>query len=48
MVNLTNGNSDNPVTLFGGMSLIKRFLDQTKIKEYLGLLDLPLPSSNRG
>ncbi|WP_209332997.1 IS1380 family transposase [Lunatimonas salinarum] len=48
MVNLPIEYSDKPVTPFGGMSLMKRFLDQTKIKEHLGTLDLPTPGSNRG
>ena len=48
MVNLPIEYSDKPVTPFGGMSLMKRFLDQTQIKEYLTTLDLPQPGSNRG
>ena len=48
MVNLPIEYSDKPVTPFGGMSLMKRFLDQTAIKEYLSTLDLPQPGSNRG
>lgn len=48
MVNLPIEYSDKPVTPFGGMSLMKRFLDQTEIKAYLGTLDLPQPGSNRG
>ena len=42
MVNLPIEYSDKPVTPFGGMSLMKRFLDQTTIKEYLGTLELHL------
>ncbi|WP_057940415.1 IS1380 family transposase [Algoriphagus resistens] len=48
MVNLPIEYSDKPVPPFGGMSLMKRFLDQTGIKEYLSTLDLPQPGSNRG
>ncbi|MBU2913503.1 transposase [Reichenbachiella agariperforans] len=48
MVNLPIEYSDKPVTPYGGMSLMKRFLDQTGIKDYLGSLDLPAPRSNRG
>ncbi|SHJ56564.1 hypothetical protein SAMN04488028_101522 [Reichenbachiella agariperforans] len=43
MVNLPIEYSDKPVTPYGGMSLMKRFLDQTGIKDYLGSLDLPAP-----
>lgn len=48
MVNLAIEYSDKQVTPFGGMSLMKRFLDQTGIKEYLENSDLPMPGSNRG
>lgn len=48
MVNLPIEYSDKQVTPFGGMSLMKRFLDQTNIREYLSSLDLPFPGSNRG
>lgn len=48
MVNLPIEYSDKQVTPFGGMSLMKRFLDQTKIREFLGTLNLPQPGSNRG
>lgn len=48
MVNLPIEYSDKPVTPFGGMSLMKRFVDQTGIRDYLCSLDLPLPGSNRG
>lgn len=48
MVNLPIEYSDKPVTPFGGMSLMKRFLDQTKIREQLDSLNLPQPGSNRG
>jgi hypothetical protein len=40
--------SDKPVTPFGGMALMKRFIDQVGIREYLSELDLPQPGSNRG
>gem|GEM_PF-6424091 len=42
MVNLPIEYSDKPVTPFGGMALIKRFIDQTGIREHLAKLDLPL------
>lgn len=48
MVNLPIEYSDKAVTPFGGMSLLKRFVDQTQIKEYLSTLNLPAPGSNRG
>lgn len=48
MVNLPIEYSDKRVTPFGGMSLLKRLLDQTQIKEYIGTLNLPSPGSNRG
>lgn len=48
MVNLPIVYSDKPVTPFGGMALMKRFLDQVGIREYLAKLDLPEPGSNRG
>jgi len=47
-VNLPIEYSDKPVTPFGGMALMKRFIDQVGIREYLGALDLPHPGSNRG
>jgi hypothetical protein len=47
MVNLAIEYSDKPVTPFGGMALMKRFLDQVGIREKLGTLDLPSPGSNR-
>ena len=40
--------SDQPVTPFGGMRLMKEFMDQTNIVEQLRTLDLPQPESNRG
>lgn len=48
MVNLPIEYSDKHVTPFGGMSLMKRFVDQTGIRDYLQELDLPQPGSNRG
>jgi len=48
MVNLPIEFSDKEVTPFGGMSLMKHFLDQTGIREKLSDLDLPSPGSNRG
>lgn len=48
MVNLPIEYSDKQVTPFGGMSLMKRFLDQTGIRDHLDCLDLPQPGSNRG
>jgi hypothetical protein len=37
--------SDKPVTPFGGMTLMKRFVDQKGIREHLATLDLPHGSS---
>ena len=48
MVNLPIVYSDKKVTPFGGMSLMKRFIDKTKIREFLSELDLPIPQSNAG
>lgn len=48
MVNLPIEYSDKKVTPFGGMSLMKKFIDQTGIRERLSELDLPQPSSNAG
>lgn len=48
MVNLPIEYSDKQVTPFGGMSLMKRFVDQTGIRNYLQELNLPQPGSNRG
>jgi hypothetical protein len=47
-MNLPIQYSDKPVTPFGGMAVMKRFIDQVGIREYLGELDLPEPGSNRG
>ena len=46
MVNLPIEYSDKPVTPFGGMALMKRFVDQTGIREHLATLDLPQGGSN--
>ena len=48
MVNLPIEYSSKQVTPFGGMSLMKRFVDRTGIRKYLQELDLPEPGSNRG
>ena len=48
MVNLPIEYSDKQVTPFGGMSLMKRFVDQTGIRIFLKSLNLPSPGSNRG
>ena len=48
MVNLPITYSSKKVTPFGGMSLMKRFVDQTGIREQLSDLDLPQPASNAG
>lgn len=47
MVNFPIEYSDKPVTPFGGMALMKRFLEQTGIREFLRTLDLPQGGSNR-
>ncbi len=48
MVNLPIEYSDKQVTPFGGMSLMKRFIDQTGIRVFLSELNLPFPGSHRG
>lgn len=48
MVNLPIEYSNKPVTPFGGMSLMKRFIDQVGIRSKLKSLPLPEPGSNRG
>jgi len=48
MVNLPIEFSDKQVTPFGGMSLMKQFVDQTGIRDFMSGLDLPYPQSNRG
>ncbi|TRX51722.1 hypothetical protein FNH22_23450 [Fulvivirga sp. M361] len=48
MVNLPIEYSDKQVTPYGGMSLMKRFIDQTGMRSFLSQLDLPKPGSNRG
>jgi Transposase DDE domain group 1 len=47
MVKLPIEYSDKPVTPFGGMALMKRFIDQTGIREHLATLELPRGGSNR-
>lgn len=47
MVNLPIEYSDKKVTPFGGMSLMKRFVDSIGIREQLSNLDLPDKGSNR-
>jgi hypothetical protein len=47
MVNLPIEYTDKPVTPFGGMALMKRFMDQTGIAEHLATLELPQGGSNR-
>jgi hypothetical protein len=46
-VNLPIEYSDKPVTPFGGMALMKRFVDQVGIREHLATLPLPERGSNR-
>ena len=48
MVNLSIAYSEKQVTPLGGMSLMKRFIDQTGIRELLNTMDLPQTGSNRG
>ena len=48
MVSLSIEYSDKPVTPFGGMVLMKKFIDQLGMDQYLKGLDLPQPGSNRG
>ena len=48
MVNLPIAYSDKQVTPFGGMSLMKRFIDKTGIRDYFDELNLPQPGSNCG
>jgi hypothetical protein len=40
--------SNKPVTPFGGMSLMKRFVDKTGIIPFIDSQDLPSPQSNAG
>jgi len=47
MVNLPVEFSDKKVTPFGGMSLMKRFVDSLGIREKLKELPLPQGGSNR-
>lgn len=46
-VNLPIEYSDKPVTPLGGMALMKRFVDQTGIRERLSTLELPHGGSHR-
>jgi hypothetical protein len=39
---------DKSVTPWGGMRLMKEFLNKTNIEQQINLLDLPKPGSNRG
>ena len=48
MVNLPIEYSDKKVTPFGGISLMKRFIDQTGIRSELHRLDFASPNSNAG
>ena len=48
MVNLPITYSVKKVTPFGGMSLMKRFIDKTGIWDYFDELNLPQPFSNYG
>ena len=48
MVNLPIAYSDKQVTPYGGMSLMKRLVDQPGLREFMKDLDLPSPGSNRG
>ncbi|MEM6814914.1 MAG: hypothetical protein AAF600_11025 [Bacteroidota bacterium] len=48
MVNLPVEYSSKSITPFGGMSLMKRFVDHVGIREKLDSLPLPQPGSNRG
>ena len=40
--------SDKKITPWGGMKLLKDFIDHLQIMEYLKELDIPQPGSNRG
>lgn len=48
MVSLPIEYSDKPVTAFGGMKLMKDFIDKLGVCEHLKSLDLPVKGSNRG
>ena len=48
MVNLPIEYSQKQATPFGGMSLMKRFRDQTGIRDHLQELNLPNLGFNRG
>ena len=45
---LPYGFVDKSVTPWGGMRLMKEFLNKTNIEEQINLLDLPRAGSNRG
>jgi len=47
MVNLTVEYSDKPVTAFGGMRLMKDFIDKIGVRPFLEELQLPQGGSNR-
>ena len=47
MVNLTVEYSDKPVTAFGGMRLMKDFIDKIGVRPFLEKLQLPQGGSNR-
>ena len=47
MVNLPIEYSNKKVTPFGGMSLMKRFVDSIGLREHLSILDVPEKASNR-
>ena len=47
MVNLPIECTEKPVRPFGGMALMKRFVDQTGIRGHLATLDLPQGGSSR-
>jgi hypothetical protein len=42
------GFTDKGITQWGGMSLMKKLLDQSEIDGLLSSLELPQPRSNRG
>jgi len=40
--------SDKKVTVFGGMKMLKDYMDQTTVMDDLKAVDLPHPQSNAG
>lgn len=48
MVNLPIEYSDKNVTAYGGLSLLKRFIDKIEIVNALDSFSFPQPGSNRG